>query len=95
MAACYIYWDSAVTSTVPGVGTNRGTYGYYAVDDLGTFGEAAANISHFYVQDQWSVGRLTLNLGMRLEDEKIPAFDETGTSRSSLDGAETRSHPDL
>ena len=63
-----------MTSTVPGVGTNRGTYGYYAVDDLGTFGEAAANISHFYVQDQWSVGRLTLNLGLRLEDEKIPAF---------------------
>ena len=59
---------------MPGVGTNRGTYGYYAVDDLGTFGEAAANISHFYVQDQWSVGRLTLNLGVRLEDEKIPAF---------------------
>jgi len=69
-----VWWDSAVTSTVPGVGTNRGTYGYYAVDDLGTFGEAAANISHFYAQDQWSVGRLTLNLGVRLEDEKIPAF---------------------
>ena len=69
-----LYWDSAVTSTVPGVGTNRGRYGYYTVDDLGTFGEAGANISHFYVQDQWSVGRLTLNLGMRLEDEKIPAY---------------------
>ena len=67
-------WDSAVTSTVPGVGTNRGTYGYYTVDDLGTFGEASANISHFYAQDQWSVGRLTLNLGVRFEDEKIPAF---------------------
>ena len=71
-----VWWDSAVTSTVPGVGTNRGTYGYYAVDDLGTFGEASANIAHFYVQDQWSVGRLTLNLGLRLEDEKIPAFRE-------------------
>ena len=69
-----IFWDSAVTSTVPGVGTSRGTYGYYTVDDLGTFGEAGANISHFYVQDQWSVGRLTLNLGLRLEDEKIPAY---------------------
>ena len=69
-----IWWDSAVTSTVPGVGTNRGTYGYYAVDDLGTFGKAAANIGHFYAQDQWSVGNLTLNLGVRLEDEKIPAF---------------------
>ena len=71
-----LWWDSAVTSTVPGVGTNRGTYGYYAVDDLGTFGEASANIGHFYVQDQWSLGRLTLNLGLRMENEKIPAFRE-------------------
>ncbi len=63
-------------SAVPGVAPGRGTYGYYTVDDLGTFGEAAANISHIYVQDQWSVGRLTLNLGLRIEDEKIPAFRE-------------------
>ena len=75
-AASNICWDRQYQSTVPGVGTSRGTYGYYTVDDLGTFGEAAANISHFYVQDQWSVGRLTLNLGLRLEDEKIPAFRE-------------------
>ena len=71
-----LYWDSSVQSTVPGVAVSRGTYGYYTVDDLGTFGEASANIAHFYVQDQWSVGRLTLNLGLRLEDEKIPAFRE-------------------
>ncbi len=71
-----LYWDSSVQSTVPGVPVSRGTYGYYTVDNLGTFGEASANIAHFYVQDQWSVGRLTLNLGLRLEDEKIPAFRE-------------------
>jgi hypothetical protein len=71
-----IFWDQAYQSAVPGVGAGRGAYGYYTVDDLGTFGEAGANISHFYAQDQWSIGRLTLNLGLRLEDEKIPAFRE-------------------
>ena len=69
-----VYWDSTFTSSVPGVAPGRGAFGYYEVHDLGTVGKADANISHFYVQDQWSVGRLTLNLGVRLEDEKIPAF---------------------
>ncbi len=69
-----VFWDPGRTSAVPGVAASRGAYGYYTVDDLGTFGAAAANITHFYAQDQWSVGNLTLNLGVRLEDEKIPAF---------------------
>jgi hypothetical protein len=71
-----VWWDNTYQSAVPGVPPGRGTYGYYTVDDLGTFGKADANIAHFYVQDQWSMGRLTLNLGLRLEDEKIPAFRE-------------------
>ena len=74
------FWDQTYQSAVPGVAPSRGTYGYYTVDDLGTFGEASGDINHFYVQDQWSVGRLTMNLGVRLEDEKIPAFREKKTA---------------
>jgi hypothetical protein len=69
-----IFWNSALTSSVPGVGSNRGAFGYYEVNDNGTFGEAAATIGHLYAQDQWSMGRLTLNLGVRFENEKIPSF---------------------
>jgi hypothetical protein len=69
-----VYWDSTFTSSVPGVGSGRGTFGYYEVHDVGTFGHAAANIGHAYAQDQWTVGNLTLNLGMRLEREEIPSF---------------------
>ena len=69
-----IFWDQALTSTVPGVGTNRGLLGYYTVHDDGTFGDVSANIGHIYAQDQWTVGNLTLNLGIRLENEKIPSF---------------------
>jgi hypothetical protein len=75
-----VYWDSTFTSTVPGVPPGRGAFGYYEVNDIGTVGKADANISHFYIQDQWSAGRLTMNLGVRLEDEKIPAFRERDTA---------------
>jgi hypothetical protein len=69
-----IFWDQSLPSTVPGVGTNRGLLGYYAVHDDGTFGDVSANIGHIYAQDQWTVGNLTLNLGVRFENEKIPSF---------------------
>ena len=37
--------------------------------------KAGSNIQSLYVQDQWTVSnRLTLNLGLRTEDEKVPTF---------------------
>jgi hypothetical protein len=69
-----VFWGSTFTSSVPGVGQGRGAYGYYAVNDFGTFGEASATINHIYAQDQWSMGNLTLNLGVRFENEVIPSF---------------------
>ncbi len=69
-----VYWDSTFTSSVPGVGSGRGAFGYYEVNDLGTAGTAAANIAHIYAQDQWTIGNLTLNVGVRLENETIPSF---------------------
>ena len=49
-------------------------YGYYEVNDFGTRGEASADILSLYVQDQWSINNLTLNLGLRTEREVIPSF---------------------
>jgi hypothetical protein len=69
-----VYWDSTFTSSVPGVGAGRGAFGYYEVNDVGTVGKASADIAHFYAQDQWSMGRFTLTLGVRMENEKIPSF---------------------
>ena len=69
-----VFWNSTFTSSVPGVGSGRGAFGYYTVDNLGTVGEASANIANIYAQDQWTVGNLTLNLGIRTENEKIPSF---------------------
>jgi len=58
-----------------GVNRGQGTYGYYEVDDRRTTNKAGSNINSLYIQDQWTVGsRLTLNLGIRTEDEKVPSF---------------------
>ena len=32
-------------------------FGYYAVNDRGTYGKAGANIISLYVQDQWQIAR--------------------------------------
>jgi len=69
-----VFWDQVFTSNVTGV-KDRGTYGYYTVDDVGTIGKTSGNIWHIYAQDDWAVTpRLTLNLGVRTENEKIPTF---------------------
>jgi outer membrane receptor protein involved in Fe transport len=54
----------------------RGTYGYYVWND-GVRHNSKANSSNqgFYFQDQWQiVPRVTLNLGVRLENEFLPPF---------------------
>lgn len=67
-----IFWDRSFTF---GGQTGRGTYGYYEVNDRRISNKAGADINALYIQDQWTVGsKLTLNLGIRTEDEKIPTF---------------------
>lgn len=67
-----VFWNSAFTFAGQ---TGRGTYGYYEVNDRRIENKAGNNIHTLYIQDQWSVGnRLTLNLGLRTENEKVPTF---------------------
>lgn len=71
-----IFWDRAFSSLVPGVPANqRGQYGYYEFHEFGTAGSTGANINNMYFQDNWRIHpRLTLNLGLRLESERVPSF---------------------
>ena len=70
----FIFWNSSFRSNVTGI-TDRGQYGYYEVNDNGTVGKVGGNILSLYVQDQWSVTpRLSLNLGIRTENETVPNF---------------------
>lgn len=73
-----VFWGQTYTSQVQGspcaVGCT-GTYGYYTLDDLGTRGTTGGTIRSFYGQDRWQIHpRLTLTLGARFENEKVPSF---------------------
>jgi hypothetical protein len=70
----YIYWDRSFLSSATGA-TDRGQYGYYEVDKRGTIGKAGANIISLYAQDRWDVtSRLSIDLGLRTENEVVPSF---------------------
>jgi hypothetical protein len=70
----FLFWDRTFTGSPTGV-QDRGQYGYYQVNEVGTIGSAGAGIKSLYVQDQWQVHpQLTLSLGIRAEQERIPSF---------------------
>ena len=72
--AINFYFDSSFDAGL-GAGAERGAYGYYRVTDFGTVGEASSRNQGFFIQDSWSAHRrLTLNLGLRVENEYIPSF---------------------
>jgi Carboxypeptidase regulatory-like domain len=68
-----IWWGESFTSNVTHQ-TDTGQYGYYEWNDYRIQGSAGAAILSLYGQDQWTINRLTLNLGVRLERETIPSF---------------------
>jgi outer membrane receptor protein involved in Fe transport len=72
-----LYWGRTLSG-------QRGAYGYYrtrtnATDpDRGfvTVGDTASNNLGFFLQDSWTVGdKLTLNLGVRTERERVPNYN--------------------
>ncbi len=67
-----LYWDQTFTQS----GRNdRGTYGYYEVNEAGRVGSAGAPTQSYYAQDSWRVtSRLVLNGGVRFEHEVLPSF---------------------
>jgi outer membrane receptor protein involved in Fe transport len=65
-----IFWGR----TLPQSGLT-GTYGYYEVNDRRVANKTGNNIHSLFIEDQWNVNpRLTVNLGLRTENERIPTF---------------------
>jgi hypothetical protein len=54
-----------------------GQYGYINITDYGSGGQATSNNNAFFVQDSWSIAKgVTINAGLRVEKEYLPAEDQ-------------------
>ncbi|MEZ5427547.1 MAG: TonB-dependent receptor [Pyrinomonadaceae bacterium] len=50
---------------------------------FGTVGEASSKNQALFVQDSWTINnRLTLNLGVRIENEIVPSFGDAATTKA-------------
>src|SRR6266568_687240 len=54
----------------------QGNFGYWRITDFQTRGKVASNNQGVYIQDSWHMGRsLTANIGIRFENEYLPAYN--------------------
>jgi hypothetical protein len=75
-----IRWNTGLSTGVP---VTRGTYGYYEVRSNGvapkqgrlTEGDISSTMIGLFVQDAWTINnKLTVNLGVRTERERVPTY---------------------
>jgi len=58
-------------------GACEGLYGYVRIIDYGSGGSAISYNHSFFAQDTWTIGKgLTLDLGIRVEKESLPAENQ-------------------
>lgn len=72
-----LFWNSSFAGS-------RGTYGYYSVRSGGPgalrrgssfLGDVSTDQVGLFLQDSWTIGsRLTVNVGLRAEQEKLPSY---------------------
>ena len=63
-----------------------GRYGYYMLEQPGTIGKVHSNNYGFWFQDAWDVtSRLTINAGVRTENEHIPSYKDQTQFPDALD----------
>ena len=68
-----LYWGRTLT-TSDGRGV-AGKYGYYMVSQRGSVGQVWSNNLSLWLQDSWTVkNNLTINAGVRAENEHVPSF---------------------
>ena len=86
-----LYWGRTLSG-------QRGDYGYYRVRSNNyepsrgfmTVGNTASKSLGFFIQDSWTIGqKLTLNLGLRTERERVPNYDPSNPASIEAGYGET------
>jgi hypothetical protein len=73
----------------------RGQFGYYTTNVQGLAGKASSTNQAIFLQDQWQIHRrVTLNLGVRFENEFLPAYPIDLSRHPSLSESSLESRPD-
>ena len=71
-----------------GSATNRGTYGHYITNIFGLAGKVTSDNQGIFIQDSWQIHRrVTLNIGLRSENEFLPAYPIDLSKHPGLDPA--------
>jgi hypothetical protein len=74
--------NCAAVEAMTGNSNCVGTYGTIDVYDFGSGGRAIAYNHGFFGQDDWTVGKgLTINVGLRVEREYLPAENQPSTAK--------------
>ena len=70
-------YDANCAGEVALYGACTGRYGYINIVDYGSLGKATSMNHSFFAQDAWTIGHgVTVNAGIRLEHEYLPAEDQ-------------------
>jgi hypothetical protein len=73
-----LYYAGRTYQDTTGV-VRSGQYGYFRLLNISTLGDVTSRNEAIFLQDTWNpTPRLTLNLGVRAEHERIPNFGERG-----------------
>jgi hypothetical protein len=74
--------NCATVEAETGYSSCTGTYGVVNINDYGTSGTATALNHGFFAQDAWTIGRgITINAGLRVEREYLPAENQPVTQK--------------
>ncbi|MBK7704190.1 MAG: TonB-dependent receptor [Acidobacteria bacterium] len=75
-----MFYDRDITA-LAGVAATPGNLGSGLMTRFGTVGEASSDNKALFVQDTWQIAnRVTINAGVRIENEIVPNFGTTGSN---------------
>lgn len=71
----FVYWNLGYNAVTKPLRNQRGTYGYYINRSFATQGDVSGRNQGLFFQDNWRVSKkLTLNLGIRTDNEYVPSY---------------------